>query len=132
MVSGGPEGGVDSMYAELLAQIDGFLAGSMAVRSLEDWLLSHLQQIIDSGDVAAKELADAVDVALMGHGDGDIDAVGLRLRLDLLVTEAMTVATDIPLVAWTTRGETQSDDSVAKLDMTLVPMRDYRWEMAFS
>lgn len=70
------------MVGQLLNYIDRFLLLRCTVRDLETWLLSHLQQILDSGDTKAVEVANKVDADLIELGEGLIDEAVFRQRLE--------------------------------------------------
>lgn len=70
-----------SLRAELYAELSRYLSGGADAAALEDWVVAHLQLILDSGDAAAISLADELDVSLVELGEGIIDRDAFRERL---------------------------------------------------
>ena len=70
------------MLVQLLNRIDGYVLSRCTLRDLETWLLSNLQQILDSGEKAAIDLANEVDADLVELGEGLIDELTFRERLE--------------------------------------------------
>lgn len=70
-----------SLHAELYAEMSRRLSGATDAAALEDWVVAHLQLILDSGDAAAISLADELDVSLVELGEGIIDSDAFRERL---------------------------------------------------
>lgn len=81
-----------SLPAELYIELRRYLSGAIDAAALEDWVVAHLQLILDSGDTAAIGLADELDVSLVELGEGIIDAAAFRERLARLAQ-----ASPIPL-----------------------------------
>jgi len=63
---------------------------------LEQWLVTHLQEILDSQDRTAIELANQVDAALVEFSAGVLDEVALRQRLDGLLRLEKTISLVLP------------------------------------
>lgn len=61
--------------------MDSYLLLHCTLRDLETWLLSNLQQILDSGEEVAIDLANEVDADLVELGEGIIDDLTFRERL---------------------------------------------------
>ena len=70
-----------SLRAELYAELSRCLSGAADAAALEDWVVAHLQLILDSGDAAAISLADELDVSLVELGEGIISPAAFRERL---------------------------------------------------
>lgn len=79
------------MLKQLLNHIDLYLLLRCTVRDVETWLLSNLQEILDSGDSKAIEVANRVDADFVELGEGLIDEATLRERLDSYVRAYNTV-----------------------------------------
>ena len=79
------------MLHQLLMYIDRYLTGRCSLREFETWLLANLQGILDSGDQAALEVANQVDADLVELGEGLIDEVTLRERLESYVRLKTTI-----------------------------------------
>jgi len=69
------------MLAQLLNYMDSYLLLHCTRRELETWLLSNLQRILDSGEEAAIDLANKVDADLVELGEGLMDELTFRERL---------------------------------------------------
>lgn len=69
------------MVGQLLNYIDRYLLFRCTVRDLERWLLSNLQKILDSGDSKAVEVTNKIDTDLVELGEGLIDEITFRERL---------------------------------------------------
>jgi len=69
------------MLTQLLNYIDSYLLLQHTLRDLETWLLSNLQQILDSGEEAAIDLANKVDADLVELGEGLMDELAFREHL---------------------------------------------------
>lgn len=69
------------LRAELYAELSRYLFGAIDAATLEDWVVAHLQLILDSGDAAAISLADELDVSLVELGEGIISPAAFRERL---------------------------------------------------
>ena len=70
-----------SLHSELYAEMSRYLSGATDAAALEDWVVAHLQLILDSGDAAAISLADELDVSLVELGEGIISPAAFRERL---------------------------------------------------
>ena len=70
-----------SLHAELYAELSRCLSGAIDAAALEDWVVAHLQLILDSGDAAAISLADELDVSFVERGESIISPAAFRERL---------------------------------------------------
>ncbi len=61
------------MLTQIISEAQAYLMGHCSLDDLEDWLLVHLQEILDSGDQKAIQLADNIDAALIQLNEGIID-----------------------------------------------------------
>ncbi len=84
------------MRSQLRDQIVLYLEGRSSLQELEERLLSHLQQILDSGDEAAIEIANKVDADLVELGEGLTDQVTLQWRLQSYLRGAETIQVTFP------------------------------------
>ncbi|MBI1885442.1 MAG: hypothetical protein HYS09_03885 [Chloroflexi bacterium] len=88
------------MLQQLRDTLRQFLDGTLDRRALEDWLVTHLQAILDSNDQGAVEIANALDVLFLKLNDGFVTdeefverAAALSLRpLTTLVVAASTTS----------------------------------------
>jgi len=69
------------MLAQLLCYIDSYLVLHSTLQDLETWLVSNLQRILDSGEEAAIDLANEIDADLVEFGEGIMDELAFRERL---------------------------------------------------
>ena len=77
-----------SLLSELLGEIERYRLGLSDADTLEDWVVAHLQLILDAEDAAALRLVNGVDVAFVELGEGIIDTAAFRERLAELTTAA--------------------------------------------
>jgi hypothetical protein len=79
-----------SLRSELIEEIERYLAGKSGDRDLESWVVANLQRALDSGDAKALHLVNEIDASFIEVGEGIIDRVELRNRLNDLVREVKT------------------------------------------
>lgn len=79
------------MLRQLLSGLYRYVIALYTRRDLETWLLSNLQGILDSGDKKAIEIANQVDADLIELGEGLINEIVFRERLDSYVRACDTV-----------------------------------------
>mgnify|MGYP001606528099 CR=1 FL=1 len=77
--------GLAMSLTHLLACLEQFLDGQSSLEAVEEWVVTHLQSILDSGDCFAIELANEVDADLVEFRDATIDEAGLRVRFQRYV-----------------------------------------------
>ena len=65
--------------------MDSYLLLQRTLRDLEAWLLSNLQQILDSGEKTAIDLANELDADLVQLGEGLIDELAFREKLQTYI-----------------------------------------------
>lgn len=104
------------MLRELLNRMYGYVIARSTLSDLETWLLSNLQQILDSGDDEAIEVANHLDADLVQLGEGLIDEATFRQRL-----EAHVRACDTALVSF---GEPQqrATTHIGSASQTVTPL----------
>lgn len=68
------------MSCQLTGIVNSYLLGQLSLDCLEDWLLSHLQEILDGRDQKTIELANAIDAGLIALNEGTIDEAGFYRR----------------------------------------------------
>jgi hypothetical protein len=78
------------MLNELLNRINSVLLGHR-VEDLEDWLVGHLQDILDSGDKKAIDVANRVDADLISYSENLIDFSKLIENLQRHYYSAQTI-----------------------------------------
>ena len=81
------------MLSQLLAEIDGYLAGQRTLRDVESWLVSRLQAISRSDDALTMEIANQVDADLIEFGEGILSEDVLWERWHDYVRRGRTVIT---------------------------------------
>jgi hypothetical protein len=64
----------------LRASLERYLNQQGSLRDIEEWLLTHLQDILDSGNQQAVELANQVDADIVEFGEGLLDEAMLKAR----------------------------------------------------
>ena len=82
------------MLRQLLDRIDCYLLLRCTVRDLETWLVSSLQEILNSGDSKAIEVANEVDADLVELGEGLIDELTFRERLEGYIRACETISSN--------------------------------------
>ena len=80
------------MFTLLLNTIDAFLLGQSTLEDLENWLVEHLQDILDSSDQRAIDMANQVDSDLVEYGENIMNISTLVERLQSYVFNARTLA----------------------------------------
>lgn len=70
------------MLNQLQTALNLSLAGYSDLQALEQWLLSNLQAILDSGDAVAISVANQLDADLVEFSEGLIDELTLREHLE--------------------------------------------------
>ncbi|MBI4595050.1 MAG: hypothetical protein HY730_01575 [Candidatus Tectomicrobia bacterium] len=83
------------MINQLLNQIYNFLLSRCTLRDLEAWLVANLQDILDSKDAQAVELADKIDADLVALGEKLIDEATLYERLENYVDFYSTISMNL-------------------------------------
>jgi len=84
--------GGGTMLLQLLEKVKDYLSFGCSVQDLEAWLVSNLQNILDSRDTKAINLANKLDADLVELHEGLIDNVTFRRRLQDYVMDALTIA----------------------------------------
>ena len=69
------------MINKLLEKVWLYINGNCTLQYLETWLVSNLQNILDSGDAKAIEIANQLDADLVELGEGLLDEEALRNNL---------------------------------------------------
>lgn len=88
------------MLQQLREILGRYVEDTIDVIALEDWLVSHLQAILDSQDEEAIEIANALDVLFLKLNDGFLSdedfleqAAALSLRPRTVVLPATSIST---------------------------------------
>ena len=83
------------MRSRFVTVLNGFLLGSESLADLQNWLLSNLQTILDSGDSAAIEAANELDSDLIELGERLIDENVFIGRVERWVNKLQTVSVEM-------------------------------------
>ena len=67
--------------AKLLETIKSYVLGEITLQELEEWLLSNLQDILDSGDKRAADIANEMDADLVEFAEGIVSESDIRDHL---------------------------------------------------
>lgn len=117
------------MFHHLLVEhLDRYLTDQISLRDLETFVLSHLQEILDSGDATAVELANRIDADLVELGEDLATEVALREHFETYLRQRETVSvasyevirSESSLTASSTdtlRAQYQSPTQVTNLDL---------------
>ncbi len=83
------------MKNELHQKIESCLNGSITVDDLEVWLVSNMQNILDTGNDEIIEMADQIDADMIVLGEGIIGLDELYDHLRRLLSQLETISVDI-------------------------------------
>jgi len=76
-----------------------YVSGKARLNDLEDWVLSHIQGVLDSGDQEAIALIDRVDALLIEIGVGLASEEDLFNAISGFISDAETVKLDLCIKA---------------------------------
>lgn len=119
---------------ELLNRIDSYLLGKSTLQHLEEWLLSNLQNILDSADQKTIDLANKIDADLVELAEGLIEESTIREYLQSYLMDSQTTSIEY--------GQTPSTDEVLsvtastvsttiKTEFPITLVGDYRFREVF-
>ena len=118
---------------QLLSYLYRYLGGHCTLQDVEGRLLSNLQEILDSGDEKAIEVANQIDADFVELGENLIDEATLRERLESYVRACETVPVNLSEIEPAiTDHATAAAETVR--DETVVPglVEDHRVELIFA
>ena len=121
--------------AKLLNRIDSYLLGKISLHHLEEWLINNLQNIIDSADKNAIDLANRVDADLVELTEGLIDESTIREYLQRYVMESQTVSIDygqLPSTGKVPTATTSTACTTIKSEFPITLVEDYRFQVKFA
>ena len=110
------------MVSELLEKVWLYLNGDRTLEYLETWVLSNLQNILDSGDAEAIEIANQFDADLVELGEGLLNEETLRTNLLYLATLKDTYSLD------TSQSSTSSATVKTEVGGHRAAVSDHRWD----
>lgn len=119
---------------ELLNRIDSYLLGENTHQYLEEWLLSNLQNIIDSADQKDIDLANRIDADLVELSEGLIDEATIREYLQRYVMDSQTVSLHYGQLSRTREAAlltATTASSTVKSEFLITLVEDYRFEAEF-
>lgn len=122
------------MITELLNRVDSYLLGKVSLQHLEEWLLSNLQSILDSGDNKAVDLANKLDADLVEVTEGLIDESAIREYLQRYVSDNQTLSIDYiqtPLNKEATLITASTTSVTVKEEFLVTLVEDYRFREVF-
>jgi hypothetical protein len=117
------------MLSLLLNQIDAYLTGVIPLTQLEDWVISHLQEILNSGDQKAIEIANKMDADIVQFGEGIFDKLTLHDRLQNYFLNAQTNYCGEPLPMPDI--VTSTNSSTIRVFKSLMPVEEVRVQFEF-
>ena len=119
---------------ELLDQTDRYLVGDQTDRDLEAWVIANLQRILDSGDSAAINLANEVDVGFVELHEGIVGLSEFYANLERLVRASRTHELRHTEVANAVRDDVGSENDSLVLDVgdTFTAERDLQLTHSFA
>jgi hypothetical protein len=104
------------MLAELLKKTKDYVLGISTLQELEEWLLCNLQNILDSGDDRAADIANELDADLVEFTEGIIDESDIRGHLQRhMITMTPVIYTDIGISVST---DVITSDSITSITAT--------------
>ena len=86
---------------ELLNRIDSYLLGQSTLQYLEEWLLSNLQNILDSADQKTIDLANKIDADLVELAEGLMEESTIREYLQSYLMDSQTIPINYNLTSST-------------------------------
>ena len=122
------------MLTELLAQIDSYLLGRFSLEYLEEWLVSNLQKILDSGEQEAVDLANKIDADIIESSEGIIDQSTIWERLQSYITSIQTVSLEFDEYQPTPQKElvaTSSESTTLKAQVPVTLVEEHRFQASF-
>lgn len=76
---------------QILHVFKSYASGEIGISELEDWILSHLQGILHSGDATAEAMINEADSLLIEIGAGVINEEDLLNWVDGIISDSETV-----------------------------------------
>jgi hypothetical protein len=84
---------------EILQIFRDYISGNAQLIDLEDWVLSHIQAILDSGNQVAVALIDRVDALLIEIGAGITSEEELFNAISSIISDEETLQLDLDITA---------------------------------
>jgi hypothetical protein len=81
---------------EILRIFGNFCSGRLSLEQFEEWVVSHLQETLDSGDKECIALMDEADTLLMELGEGQIAESLLRNEIEAMIPATRTIEFAFP------------------------------------
>ncbi len=115
--------------------MDFYLLGQITIENLEDWLVSNLQKILDSGDQDCIALANNLDVDVVELNEGLITTALIREHLQNYILNRQTTLIEYGQISSVDEVEfvaasSEASTVISKLPITLAD--DYRFHEAFA
>ena len=123
--------GAYNMRNEFASILSKFLDSSVSLIEMQEWLLAHLQAILDSGDIIAIDAANEIDADLMSLGGDVIDEATFIRHLYGFRDKLQTVSIKYwePETANTFVEASQSADLIFIPDITQASRADLRFHL---
>ncbi len=83
------------MRRKLLKELYRYTAGSISIADLQNWLLSHLQEVLDSEDPVAIDAANSLDSGLVELGEHLIEEADFSRRAQRWIGKLETTSGDV-------------------------------------
>lgn len=83
------------MLRQVLNYVYKYLNSQWTLKDVQTWLLSNLQQILESGDEAAIEVANQIDADFVELSEGLIGEMEVRGRLENYVSFGETISVSL-------------------------------------
>jgi hypothetical protein len=120
------------MMTELLNRIDSYLRGESSLQHLEEWLVSNLQNIIDSRNQKAIDLADKIDADLVELAEGLLGESTIRDYLQRYVMDIQTVSIDYGQPSYAHEVFVSSASTTIKAEFPITLVEEYRFQVTFA
>ena len=79
------------MLQELITRLSKYSNQEMGLRDLEDWIMLHLQEMLDSGEQEAITIADELDGLLIQLSEGLVTEADILAAIDEILCRRGTV-----------------------------------------
>jgi len=97
------------MKEQIVAQIENYLHGYLSLSELSSWLLRNSQSILDSGDLEARHLMNAVDSALILLSEKLMTLAELEQELSTLISMQRTTFIELSCSSITTESSSVTE-----------------------
>lgn len=83
---------------QIISMLTQYRKREISIASLEDWMVSHLQAVLDSGDHGASAIADEVIALIVELGEGIVAEDEIRSRITAIIREREILVDERPII----------------------------------